>query len=59
MPQLGLHLAPEALTGAAAQDPVNEYLDNEGQAEPSETRTGSLPGAIQPLPINEQAAKEF
>jgi hypothetical protein len=59
VPQLGLHLAPEALTGAAAQDPVNEYLDNEGDAEPTGTRSFSLPGAIEPLPVNAQAAKEF
>jgi hypothetical protein len=59
VPQLGLHLAPEALTGSAAQDPVNEYLDNEGDAEPTGTRSFTLPGAIEPLPVNAQAAKEF
>ncbi len=59
VPQLGLFLTPEALSGAAAQDPVNEYLANEGEAEPTEAVTFAEPTAIQPGPVNERAAKEF
>ena len=59
IPQLGLHLEPETLSGAASQDPVNEYLANEGEAQPTATRTFTMPGAIEPLPVNTQVIEEF
>ena len=59
VPQLGIHLEPAGLTGAAAQDPVNEYLANETLAQPTGESTGTLPGAIEPQPVNAQIEKEF
>jgi hypothetical protein len=64
-----------ALAGAAAQpsisgaassecaaptdDPVCEYLANRHEAEPVATITATLPGAIEPLPVNPVIAAEF
>ena len=59
VPQLGIHLEPAGLTGAAAQDPVNEYLANETLAQPTGESTGTLPGAIEPQPVNTQIEEEF
>jgi hypothetical protein len=38
---------------------VNEYLSNRSQSQPFSTSTGTLPGAIMPLPVNAQLEKEF
>lgn len=45
IPQVGLHLAPQGLSGAAAQDPVNEYLADQPAAEPHQEgpETGPFP----------------
>ena len=59
VPQLGLYLEPAGLTGAASQDPVNAYLAGETLAQPTGGRTVTLPGAIEPLPVNSQVEKEF
>jgi hypothetical protein len=59
VPQLGLHLAPSVLSGSVSQDPVNEYLAGEDQAQPTGTRTLTLPGAIEPLPANAKVEAEF
>jgi streptogramin lyase len=59
VPQIGLNLEPTGLTGMAAQDPVNEYGGGQGEAETGSESTGSLPGAIHPLPVNLQIEKEF
>jgi YD repeat-containing protein len=60
VPQLGIHLAPVGLSAAASQDPVNEYLANGTIAQPSgETVVVTMPGAIEPLPVNSQVEQEF
>ena len=59
IPQLGLDLGTETLDGAASQDPVNEYLAGQGEAQPTGTRTATGPGAIEPLPVNAQEEREF
>jgi YD repeat-containing protein len=59
IPQVGIHLEPEALSGSAAQDPINEYLADREEAEASSHSTGTLPGAVEPLPSNPQITKEF
>lgn len=40
-------------------DPVSEYLEHEGPAQPTGTREGTLPGAIEPAPVNPQLEREF
>ncbi|MGA8364529.1 MAG: hypothetical protein WB709_08405 [Solirubrobacteraceae bacterium] len=59
VPQLGIYLAQEELTGAAAQDPVNEYLANMVLAQPTSYGTSTSPGAIEPLPVNAKIEKEW
>jgi YD repeat-containing protein len=59
VPQLGVNLEPEGLSGAAAQDPVNEYLANQTLAQPTGNETMTLPGAIEPAPVNTQMQEEF
>jgi YD repeat-containing protein len=59
VPQLGLHLTPEALAGSMAQDPVNEYQADQTFAQPTGERLSTAPGAIEPLPVNTQKEKEF
>jgi hypothetical protein len=44
---------------ATAGDPVNEYLENLELAKPTGERTGTLPGAIEPLPVNPQVVREY
>jgi YD repeat-containing protein len=67
IPQLGLHLASQGLSGAAAQDPPNEYLANQPLAEPREEgpSTGPFPSPPSPVapvmvspPLNEPPANE-
>jgi hypothetical protein len=59
VPQLGIYLESAGLSGAAAQDPVNEYLADETLAQPSSYGTSTSPGAIEPLPVNEKLEKEW
>jgi hypothetical protein len=59
VPQLGIYLAPEGLTGTAAQDPVNEYLADMTLAQPTSYSTSTSPGAIEPLPVNAKIEKEW
>jgi YD repeat-containing protein len=59
VPQLGIHLAPAGLSAAASQDPVNEYLANRTLAQPTGNLTMTLPGAIEPTPVNTQMQQEF
>ncbi len=49
--------APDAF--ATNPEPVNEYLKNEEQAKPVGESTSTSPGAIQPLPVNPQLAREY
>jgi hypothetical protein len=57
--------APETLAGidASIEDDeergVREYIENEGLAQPTGERTGTLPGAIEPLPVNKKLEEEF
>jgi len=44
---------------ATNADPVNEYLEHAGQVQPSESRTFTFPGAIEPAPVNLQLEREF
>jgi hypothetical protein len=44
---------------ATASDPVNEYLESHEEAQSTGSRTGVLPGAIEPLPVNPQTEKEY
>lgn len=44
---------------ATGPDPVREYLEHEEPAEPTGTRVGTLPGAIEPAPVNPQLEREF
>ena len=41
------------------QDPVNEYLEKQEQAQPTRSWTGTFPGAIQPAPVNPQVQREY
>jgi hypothetical protein len=43
----------------APEPPITEYFCNEGDSEPTGTRTFSLPGSIEPLPVNTKVAEEF
>ena len=38
---------------------VREYLENEGEAQPTGTSTSTSPGAIEPLPVNKKLEEEF
>lgn len=38
---------------------VWEYLENEGEAQPTGTSTGTSPGAIEQLPVNKKLEEEF
>jgi hypothetical protein len=40
-------------------DPVTEYLEKAEQAKPTGEWHGTLPGAIEPLPVNQRAMEEF
>jgi hypothetical protein len=44
---------------ATETDPVQEYLENEKEAGPVSVSTETLPGAIEPLPVNQQQMEEF
>jgi hypothetical protein len=46
-------------TGCAPHDPVCEYLASATEAEPVTTITGTLPGAIEPAPVNQVEMAEF
>lgn len=59
IPQLGIYLEPAGLSGAASQDPVNEYLENMTLAEPTSYGTSRQPGVIEQPPVNKQIEKEF
>jgi hypothetical protein len=59
VPQLGIYLEPAGLSGAAAQDPVNEYLADMTLAEPTSYGTSRQPGVIEQPPANKQIEKEF
>jgi YD repeat-containing protein len=59
VPQLGIYLESVGLSGAAAQDPVNEYLADETLAQPTSYGTSTSPGAIEPLPVNAKIEKEW
>ena len=73
IPQLGLHLEPQGLSGAAAQDPVNEYVANQPLAEPRQEgpETGPFPPPPSPVtpimvpppwnesPVNEPSEAEW
>jgi len=55
----------ESLTGidasieGDAERRVREYLENEGPAQPFGEGTGTVPGAIEPMPADKQAEEEF
>jgi hypothetical protein len=52
--------APDVLaTDDPVEDEVKKYLENQEDAQPTGSRTGTLPGAIEPLPYNPQLAKEY
>jgi YD repeat-containing protein len=59
VPQLGIHLRPEALSGSALQDPTDEYLANRQYAQPGIGFNGESPTGINPLPVNGQVEEEF
>ena len=59
IPQLGLHLEPEELSGSASQDPVNEYLADQGLAQPTGEYTSTAAGVIEPSPVNTRVEEEF
>ena len=59
VPQLGTYLSPTGAGGSTLQDPVNEYLAGEAQAEPTSEGTATLPGAIEPLPVNTAIEKAY
>jgi YD repeat-containing protein len=59
VPQIGATLEPAGLSESGLQDPVNEYLGDRTQAEPFSSSTGTLPGAIEPLPVNAQIEQEM
>ncbi len=59
IPQLGVSLAPSELSGSASQDPINEYLSDREAAQPTGARVTTMPGAIEPLPVNQQMEDEF
>jgi hypothetical protein len=44
---------------ARTPEPVREYQEGATEAPPLETRSGELPGAIKPQPVNEQLMKEY
>lgn len=44
---------------ATVRDPVNEYLENREQAQSTGTATGTVPGALEPLPANQQLTREY
>jgi hypothetical protein len=46
-------------TGGPAEDPVNKYLENQEPAQPTGSRTVTMPGAIEPAPVNPQAVREY
>jgi hypothetical protein len=46
-------------TSGLAEDPVNEYLEKAEPAQPTGSWTGTMPGAIEPLPVNQQAVREY
>jgi YD repeat-containing protein len=72
IPELGLHLASQGLSGAAAQDPANEYLANQPLAPPRQEgpETGPFPPPPSPVtpvmvpppleapPVNEQEGEQ-
>jgi hypothetical protein len=43
----------------SAERGVREYLENEGLAQPTGERTGTQPGALEPLPVNKKVEEEF
>jgi hypothetical protein len=57
--------APQTLVGidASIEDDeergVREYIENEGLAQPTGERTVTMPGAIEPLPVNKKLEEEF
>jgi len=59
VPQLGIHLLPEAANPSALQDPVNEYLNNTKEAEPIGETNATSPGAIEPVFVPEAVLNEF
>ncbi len=59
VPQLGIHLAPEALSPSTQQDPTNEYLSNRTLAQPNAGYNGESPNAIHPAPVNTKILEEF
>lgn len=46
-------------TDSPVQDPVNKYLEDETEAPPVSQSTSTLPGAIEPLPVNPQIEREY
>jgi hypothetical protein len=44
---------------ARTPEPVREYQEGATEEPPLETRTGELPGAIKPLPVNERLMNEY
>ena len=58
IPQVGVHIEEETVDYSAVQDPVDEY-----QAHATEITQGAitwtLPGALQPGPVNVQIMQEF
>jgi YD repeat-containing protein len=56
IPQLGLHLNSQGLTGAAAQDPPNEYLANQPLAQPHQEGPMVGPMPAPPSPVEGVAA---
>ena len=59
IPQVGLHLEPEELGNSALQDPVAEYQAGLYETAPVASITATLPGAVQPLPVNMREMEEF
>jgi hypothetical protein len=59
IPQLGLHLQPTGLGGAAAQNPVNEYLANQTKAQPTGAWQGPQVDAVAPPPLFTAVSQEY
>ncbi|HTU80365.1 MAG TPA: hypothetical protein VMF09_16565 [Solirubrobacteraceae bacterium] len=56
IPQLGLHLNSQELSGAAAQDPPNEYTANQPLAQPHQEGPENGPYPAPPSPVEAVAA---
>jgi YD repeat-containing protein len=59
VPQVAIHLEPAGLSAGPLQDPVNEYLANNKEAEASSEWAGPGPGAIEPVHVDTSRETEF